>query len=491
MKVHFVPFFPRSKTSIILSLVALVALVGTLVAVGVVRVRPVGAQSSTSWTTYGFTDSRSNYNPSETIINPTTAHNLKLKWTATSSGCSGSPGGPIDIFTQPVVDQNLQMIFWGSWDGCEHAANLSGQQVWATFIGQIVSSNCNFPSTLGVSSTATDTTVTINGVSTPVLLLGGGDGNFYALNAQTGAIIWQTQLGTGTGSYLWASPAVFNGSIYEGLSSQLDCPLVQAKFYQLDPTTGTILNTFNIVKSGCTGGSIWGSPAIDEAAGTVYFATGNPGKCAPTDTLAPALVELSLSNLALVGSWQVPKAQQVFDSDFGNTPTLFQGTINGVLTPMVGALNKNGTYYAFARDNLSSGPVWQTTITSKPGGQPDNSPSAWDGTYLYVAGSYATISGTTCQGKGSSLQAVNPSTGAFVWQTCFAACCIWGAVTEVPGLAVVNSVSSLRVVATATGKVLFNYYDKSQGGIFYGPVSISNGVLYVGDSNGNLYAFAP
>jgi outer membrane protein assembly factor BamB len=475
------------------SLASLIILISAVVVAGVVRVHPVGAQTSGSWLAYGYDDSRSNYNPTETIINPTNAHNLKLKWTATSTLCTGSPGGPNDVFAQPVVDQNLQLIFWGSWNGCEYATNLSGQPVWSTFLGQITSTQCNFPSTLGVSSTPTDTTLTINGVSTSVLLLGGGDGNFYALNAQTGAIIWQTQLGVGTGSYLWSSPAYYNGYVYEGLSSQLDCPLVQSKFYQLDATTGTILNTFNVVKSGCTGGSIWGSPAIDETAGTVYFATGNPGKCAPSDTFAPALVELSLSNLSLVGSWLVPKVQQVFDSDFGNTPTLFQGTINGVLTPMVGALNKNGIYYAFARDKLGSGPVWQTTITSKPGGQPDNAPSAWDGTYLYIAGSYATISGTTCQGKGSSLQAVNPSTGAFVWQTCFAACCIWGAVTEVPGLAVVNSVSSMRVVATATGKVLFNYFDKTpQGtGTFYGPVSISNGVLYVGDSLGYLYAFAP
>jgi outer membrane protein assembly factor BamB len=491
MRGHFVLFFPRSKMSIMLSLVALIALLSTLVVTGVVRVHPAGAQTSDSWLTYGYTDSRSNYNPTETIINPATAHNLNLKWTATSTGCTGSPGGPVDIFSQPIVDQNLQMIFWGSWDGCEHATNLSGQQVWSTFLGQIVSPNCNFPSTLGVSSTATDTTLTINGVSTPVILVGGGDGNFYALNAQTGAIIWQTQLGVGTGSYLWASPAVYNGDVYEGLSSQLDCPLVQSKFYQLDATTGTILNTFNIVPSGgCTGGSVWGSPAIDETAGTVYFATGNPGKCAPTETLAPALVELSLSNLSLIGSWQVPKTQQVPDSDFGDTPTLFQATINGVSTPMVGVMNKNGKYYAFVRDNLGNGPVWTATISSNPGGQPNDSPSAFDGTNLYVGGSNATVSGTVCTGKGSSLQALNPATGAFLWQKCLlGVCCVWGAVTAVPGLVVAAGFNTLRVVSMSTQRVLFSYTDKITHALFYGPSSISNGMLFIGDSDGNLYAF--
>lgn len=488
MRGRFASFFLRSKVSMMLSIVVLAALLGTSLVAA--EFRPQPSQAPTGWLTYAFNNARQGFNASETVINPSSAPNLKLKWTAKTNGCPGSPGGPTDIFSQPVVQLGLQMIFWGSWDGCEHATNLSGQEVWSTFLGQINSPQCGFPSTLGVSSTATEVSLTIGGVSTPVLLVGGGDAYFYALNAMTGTVIWKTQLGTANGSYLWSSPAVYQGSVYEGLSSQNDCPLVQGKFFQMDASAGTIQNTFKIVPDACSrGGSVWGSPAIDASAGTLYFATGN-SPCSQTYTFS--LVELSLSNLAFIDSWQVPPAQRVTDSDFGNTPTLFQATIGGQLQQMVGVMNKNGIYYAFVRGSLSKGPVWQATITApRPGGAPDNSPSAWDGSQLYVAGSYATIPGTSCQGKGSSLRALNPATGAFLWQRCFNGCCIWGAVTVVPGVAVVDSYNTVRVVATATGKILFNYLDTSLHGIFYGPASISNGVLYVGDSNGNLYAFAP
>jgi polyvinyl alcohol dehydrogenase (cytochrome) len=490
MRAYPVPWFPRAKVRLLLAVVALAALLGTLLVTGAGRVPSTQAASSTGWPTYQFDNTRSGFNASETLINPTSARNLKLRWTATSSGCSGSPGGPTDISSQPVV--GFQMIFWGSWDGCEHATNLSGQQVWSTFIGQINSPQCSFPSVIGVASTATVATLTIGGVSTPVVLVGGGDANFYALNATTGAIIWKTPLGSQTGSFLWSSPAMHGGIIYEGLSSQLDCPLVQGQFFQLDATTGTILHTFNVVPTGCTGGGVWGSPTLDLPAGALYFATGNPGTCAQPEPYAPAIVELSLANLTYLGSWQVPTAQQVHDSDFGDTPTLFQATINGVLTSLVGVQNKNGQYYAFVRGSLSNGPVWQATISSNPAGEPNNAPSAWDGSTLYVGGSDATISGTTCNGKGSSLQALNPATGAFLWQQCLlGVCCEWGAVTAVPGLVVAAGFNTLRVLASATGKILFSYTDKSTHGLFYGAASISKGVLYIGDTNGNLYAFSP
>src|SRR4029077_14234471 len=102
----------------------------------------------------------------------------------------------------------------------------------------------------------------------------------------------------------------------------------------------------------------------DTAAGTIYFTTGTPDSCgASGEPLAPAVVEVSASNLALVGSWVVPEAQQLDDPDFGSTPTLFTGVIAGHSQALVGAINKNGLFYALKRDALNDGPVWTTRIT--------------------------------------------------------------------------------------------------------------------------------
>ena len=47
------------------------------------------------------------------------------------------------------------------------------------------------------------------------------------------------------------------------------------------------------------------------------------------------------------------------------SPTIFNATINGVSTPMVGACNKNGFYYALRQSSLSAGPVWSAKISGK------------------------------------------------------------------------------------------------------------------------------
>jgi len=93
------------------------------------------------------------------------------------------------------------------------------------------------------------------------------------------------------------------------------------------------------------------------------------------------------ATLAKLASWQVPLSQQVKDSDFGGSPTLFTATIGGTPTGMVGACNKNGTYYALQRGNLAAGPVWQMQVGAGASGGPQCDAAAiWDGTHLFIGG---------------------------------------------------------------------------------------------------------
>jgi hypothetical protein len=196
------------------------------------------------------------------------------------------------------------------------------------------------------------------------------------------------------------------------------------------------------------------------------------------------MYELSASNLSLVGQWTIPVAQQGFDADFGATPTLFNGVIGGQSVPLVGAIDKNGVFYAFKRDALPSGPVWQTRIAT--GGADPNSgngpigPAAWDGTTLYVGGDRT----SSCTG---TLNALNPSTGAFIWQRCFTdGGFVEGAPTVTSGgVVTVGEGSNIQVVSAATGASLFTY---TGVGPFFGPASIVGSTLYEGDMSGNLYA---
>src|SRR5258706_120671 len=99
------------------------------------------------------------------------------KYHLDSTGCSQRPG------------------YCGAWDGNEYATHLDGSKAWTTFIGKTTDPSCG-GGTLGVLSTGTVAKVKRGGKTTSMLLVGGGDAQFYALNANTGAILWKTRLGT-------------------------------------------------------------------------------------------------------------------------------------------------------------------------------------------------------------------------------------------------------------------------------------------------------
>lgn len=471
------------KYSILPFLSFALILAGLLVAFSA-RQATYASSASGAWTTYLETNARSGFNQAETTITASSAPNLKLHWSAPVDGNFYVKS----VSVQPVVANGL--IYWGSWDGNEHATNLNGVQVWETGLGYTFDSQCN--NLAGIASTGTVKSITIGGVSTPVLFVGGGHASFYALNANTGAVIWSTSLGTSPDNFIWSSPAFYKGSIYIGLSSFGDCPLVQGKLIKLNAKTGAIQSTFPIVPAGCIGGSLWGSPTIDASDNSVYFATGNNGTCTSAEPYATALLKVSASDLSYISSWQVPASEQINDSDFGSTPTLFKATIKGTKRLLVGVANKNGTFYTFDRASLSVGPLWRASIATIGGGcGPDCgdgsiSPAAWDGSTLYVAGGQTTIAGVSCKG---SLRALAPATGRFKWEHCLQDGPVLGAVSMVPGVAVVGEGNTLVLVATSDGHTLYTYTDTNTNATFYAPASISNGVLYIGAYEGVLFAF--
>jgi polyvinyl alcohol dehydrogenase (cytochrome) len=239
-------------------------------------------QGSGDWPTYLDSPARTGFNGAETVITPSTAPNLVQLWADHAGGA---------VSAEPV--QVNGVVYYGSWDGHEYAADAAtGAQLWQSpYLGQAAPTTCTSPPTVGVASTATVGTITVNGTAAQAVLVGGGDGNFYALDASTGAVLWQTQLGTPPDHFLWSSPLVYNGSIYEGVASFLDCPIIRGEIVKMDAASGTIQNTLYTAPTGCTGAAVWGSPAVDTATGDIYFGTGNAGSCGSPEPLAVALVQ--------------------------------------------------------------------------------------------------------------------------------------------------------------------------------------------------------
>ncbi len=171
------------------------------------------------------------------------------------------------------------------------------------------------------------------------------------------------------------------------------------------------------------------------------------------------------------------------DPDFGGTPTLFTATINGVPRRLVGAVHKNGLYYAWDRNNLAAGPVWQSSI-AEPSGSPRTIVSAsWDGTSIFVGGGGTVINGQSCYGN---ISALDPATGAFVWRSCQTSF-MTGGLTEVPGLLIegVGAGGDVKFINTLNGATVRTYNTKST---VMGEVTVRDGVVYIPLANGNLIA---
>jgi len=458
-------------------LVAAAVIIGVLVGLPITEAQ-AQAQPSGNWPTYLYNGPRTGYDGSEKIITSSTARKLTRLWVH----ATGRP-----ISTQPIRVNGV--VYYGSWSGYERAVDAaSGAQRWAAFLGVTTDRRCA-PS-IGVASTAVVGTIKVHGIATRAVFVGGGDGNFYALNASTGRKIWKTRLGRPPGYFLWSSPLLYRGSIYEGVGSFADCPLVRGGMVRINAATGAVKSKFYTVPPGCTGADVWGSPAVDTATGDIYFATGNAGSCQKRETLAVAVIRTDAS-LKRLGSWRVPSAKLPnHDSDFGSTPTLFSASIGGVVHSMVGIQNKNGIYYAFKRYDISRGPLWQDRV-ARSGNCPECgkggiSPSAYNGHLLFIGGEKTRIGHAICAG---SIRAVRPSTGKVVWADCLRSGPVLGAVTAVPGLAFVDAGNTVYAVGTNRGTIVWSYKDKHGGSRFWGAPTVSGGRVYVGNQDGRLYAF--
>src|ERR1700730_18003232 len=107
--------------------------------------------AASDWPTFLGSNARTGFNANETVINPSTSPNLKLKWTAQTKG---------HVSSEPLLVNGV--LYWGSWDGLMHATNpTTGVDIWATNVGTKPGS-CG--QNYGIVGTATVASVSINSV---------------------------------------------------------------------------------------------------------------------------------------------------------------------------------------------------------------------------------------------------------------------------------------------------------------------------------------
>jgi polyvinyl alcohol dehydrogenase (cytochrome) len=453
---------------------------------------------------------------------------LKLKW---AFGYEGD----VNAFAQPAFFDG--QIFVGSARGTVHALRADSGCIQWTFEahGPVRSAMIAVP----------------NG-SRHALLFGDQIGWFYALEAETGKLLWSKRIEEHDTARLTGAALVRNGIVYvpvasweETRSSGADyvCCTFRGslaalrirdgeqiwKSYMVQEPTEQGKTASGKAKWGPSGASIWSTPTYDEKRNLIYVTTGDNFSL-PATLTSDALVAIDPATGKIVWSSQttandVSPSERGPDVDFGAAPILAK-TPEGRELVLGG--QKSAMVYAFDPDKKGE-IVWQTRV-GRGGAQGGVQWGlSFDGHNVYAAVSdgagkrVTNADGTSSRvfdpAVGGGLTALKVSDGSKVWFAPPPECgtrpgcspAQSAALTSMPGVVFSGTLGGmLRAHSTEDGKPLWEYDTvrdfqtangvKAKGGAIDGPgVVVIKGMVFVnsgysrfGGLPGNvLLAFAP
>ena len=427
-------------------------------AIGLAEVLTAG-----DWGMYLRDPAHSSFNSSETQLDRDSIQSVQNVWLFKSGGL---------LAAAPTLSDGV--LYFGDWDGNFHAVRAAdGAELWSQFVGisaQPPELGCQ-PAT-GVSSQAV-----VVGSS---VYVGGGDAALYALDKTSGAQLFRVALAdTNNGAYIWSSILYAGNTLYLGVASLGDCPLVRGQLVRVDLNNPQNPTSRYLVPEGEVGAGLWSTPAIDEATNTLYITTGNGDQDPDKGSFGGAMLALDASTLEPLASFFLPADEQSDDFDWGSSPTLFP-TSDG--RRLVAATGKDGILYALSRDDLS--PVWKQTVAvpciCPECGCGSLSTPAFDGTTLYVGAGVRDPNGDA----SGSVYAINPDTGEILWEQDLDGTVI-APVTVANGLIYTSTTSGLKVFDSQTGEAV---WDDGGYGLLYSQTIVQDGSIYNTYLDGSVVA---
>jgi polyvinyl alcohol dehydrogenase (cytochrome) len=207
-----------------------------------------------------------------------------------------------------------------------------------------------------------------------------------ALSLADGSVKWTSVLDNQNGASVFGSPVVWNRTVYIGISGQFGDPTLplRGSVVALNETSGAERWEAFTVPAGFNGGAVWSTPSIDTATGHLFVGTGN-AYTSPAAATTDAVLELNARNGVLLHSFQAT-SNDVFSSnnpvgvdfDFGASPNLVTASGGRAL---VGEGQKSGTYWALDRSTLK--PVWSQTVGPGSAAGGIIGSTAYDGQRVY------------------------------------------------------------------------------------------------------------
>ncbi len=362
--------------------------------------------------------------------------------------------------------------------------------------------------------------------------------NTYAVNIQTGKLIWKQRAAQHPLSGVTGSVAVYDDIVYvpissfEVISSQnpiFECCTSSGGVTALNARTGEVIWMHRVIAEdpkvtgkkkngtsfyGPSGAPVWGSPTVDAKRGLLYIGTGE-NYTAPATNTSDAIQAIDLKTGKLVWNWQATKNDTWNlacpddpncpdpigpDVDFGMAPILVYDSINQRDILVVG--QKSGVVHALVPENGQV--LWQTRIGKGGALGGIHWGMATDGNLVYAANSdnvYALDPADSTLGPTPGIYALNLQTGEQVWKMAPPPCADGprkecqqsnsAAPTLIPGIVFEGDLNGfIRAYSTTDGQVLWEFdtvreYEtvngqKGQGGSIDGPAPVvADGMLYV------------
>lgn len=412
---------------------------------------------------------------------------LKLKW---AFGFDGD----VSAYSQPtVLDGHL---FVGSAAGLVHAMRTeSGCLEW-TF-------QANGPVRAAVVA------VPVGGRH--VLLFGDMTGWFYALQAETGALLWKVHVEQHDSTRLTAAATAHDGVVYVPVSSweearaadpQYACCTFRGsvvalrisdgrqlwKTYMVDPPQERGKTATGVAAFGPSGAGVWATPTVDARRGWLYAVTAD-NYSVPASSMSDAVVALDLKTGRIVWSKQFT-AGDVFS---GACPTKAASCPDGpgpdydfaasvILTTRDGrdvllAGQKSGIVHALDPDKQGA-ILWQTRVGKGGTSGGVQWGMSADATHVYAASSdmdrvfqnrpLDPQRFVVNRDVGGGVTALRIADGTKVWEAPPVACAASAppgcnpahsaAVTAIPGVAFAGSNDGhMRAFAASDGRVLWDF----------------------------------
>jgi polyvinyl alcohol dehydrogenase (cytochrome) len=234
---------------------------------------------------------------------------------------------------------------------------------------------------------------------------GDGRANVYAVNAETGDLLWKVQADDQPSSHITAAPTFYAGRLYvpisggeEALSIDLHYPCCRFRgtLVALDANTGekiwqsyvipepakpTRKNSIGTQLYGPAGGAIWGSPTVDAKRHAVYVGTGD-AYTEPAAATTDSILAYDMNTGKLLWTFQDTKNDAWMlgcgptyraepcpkdlgpDWDYAASPML--RTLAGGRQVLVVAA-KSGNVFGLDPDKKGA-PIWKTALAEKKPG---------------------------------------------------------------------------------------------------------------------------